>query len=217
MPKAMATVSANAKPVIYIVDGKGSKVLQVASPCITIYISSPRNSDFDEWCKQKNYLEVSYFPVWSLAEILQCQSVCNLGVTVPVIEDRFTQYGGIARIVFASKSQPLSMEALISDANAEKSIEQIGKTSLTFPVSHKLLHIIAGEEPENQFQFLYLDIGSDFIGVQLFDKHFQKTIKRMRELLGVGGSLGGHLFQSYLHFTFKYSDKLTFPCRALGK
>lgn len=208
--KETATDLAHGKPAIYIIDGKHSIALQVANPCISIYISSPRNSDFDEWCKQKK-IDPSYFPVWTLDEILACQLQCYASLSVAVIELRFTQYGGIPRIVFTSKAQPPSIEALINDANARKSIAQVNSPSLMFPSSHKLLHIIAG----NDFQFLHLDLASDYVGVKLFEKHFKETIESMRSLLGVGGALGGHLFQCYMHFTFKYSDELKFPCRSL--
>jgi hypothetical protein len=211
--ETLAVTIAHGKTAIYIIDGKHSLPLQVAAPCITIYISSPRNPDFDEWCKQQ-MISPSYFPVWTLNEIILCQSQCYESCSIGVIEHRFTRYGGIPRIIFTSEEPP-SVKALIADANARKSISQIDNPSLMFHSSHKLLHIIVGNKPENQFKFSHLELASDYIGVKLFEKYFKETIENMRSLLVVGGALGGHLFQCYLHFMFKYSDDLKFPCRSL--
>jgi hypothetical protein len=75
-----------------------------------------------------------------------------------------------------------------------------------------LLHLIV----DDNFDFLHVDLASDYVGILLFEKYYDETLKRMQSLLGGHSALSGHLFECFMHFKFRHSSDLTFKkCRSL--
>lgn len=58
----------------YVIDGLYSYPL--ASSCITLFISSPRSTQFRQYIMQRN-VTVYYFPVWTAYELSRCPAVCD--------------------------------------------------------------------------------------------------------------------------------------------
>jgi hypothetical protein len=191
----------------YVLDGLNAD--PVPSQCLTLFISSPRNNNFKDWHYHAQ-IKPSYFPVWSLDELRQCRAVCYADIDLGIVEDRYRQYGGIARYVFWP-GEPPSIESVIGDSDARKSIRSVGDPSQLFPSSHMLLHLSVDENME----FQHVVLASRHVGVLLFSKFFQETLDNLKSMLGAGGALAGHLFECYVHFLFEYGRDGPLSCRSL--
>jgi hypothetical protein len=192
----------------YILDGPDAD--PVTSMCLTLFISSPRSERFKDWHYHAQ-ITPSYFPVWSLDELHSCRELCYPQITVETVDDRYRKYGGIARYVFWTGRDPPSIEAVLEDSNARKSIRAIGEPSQIFPSSHMLLHLFVDEE----LQFKHVVLASRYVGVLLFSKYFAETLQNLNESLGGGGALGGHLFECYVHYLFQFGREQPLICRSL--
>jgi hypothetical protein len=110
----------------YIVDGRDAN--PVHSKCLTLFIASPRNPNFKDWYYHAQ-ITPSYFPVWSLDELLQCRALCYQTIEEATVVARFQKYGGVARYVFWHQEDPPSLESVIIDSDARKSIRYVGEVS----------------------------------------------------------------------------------------
>ena len=192
----------------YILDGLNARPL--ASSCLTLFISSPRSDYFKTWLDDAKVTS-SYFPVWSLHELSDCRMLCYEMLTQEVVEDRYRQYGGIPRYMFWEPSEPPSLEGALADSDARKCIHAVHELSRMFPLSHMLLHITVDEN----FHFQHLVLASRYVGTLLFARYFRETLDRLKELLGGGGGLAGHLFECYVHYLFENGYDEPLDCRSL--
>jgi hypothetical protein len=191
----------------YILDGPDAE--PVHSICLTLFISSPRNI-FKDW-HYHSKITPSYFPVWSLEELRQCRALCYPTIDEATVDTRYLQYGGIARYVFWEDGKPPSLEAIITDSNARRSIHSVGEPSRLFPSSHMLLHITVDED----MHFRHVVLASRYVGVLLFSKYFQETLDNLTSMLGAGSALAVHLFECYAHFLFQNGRDEPLNCRSL--
>ena len=193
----------------YILDGDDAE--DVPSHCLTLFISSPRDY-FRSWLDEVMTTS-PYFPVWTLDELRKCRMLCYGTIAQTVVDDRYSQYGGIPRYVFCPPAELPSLENVIADSDARESIRAIWNPSDMFPTSHILLHISVDEN----FHYHHLVLASRYIGVLLFSRHFQQMFERLKEVLGDGGALGfaESLFECYIHFLFENGYNQPLICRSL--
>ena len=193
----------------YILDGHGAK--RVLCHCLTLFISSPRDY-FRSWLNQA-MITSSYFPVWTLDELRKCRMLCYGTIAQTVVDDRYSQYGGIPRYVFCLPAELPSLENVIADSEARESIRAVWDPSAMFPTSHILLHISVDEN----FHYHHLVLASRCVGVLLFSRHFQQMFDRLKEVLGGGFALGfaGSLFECYIHYLFENGYNQPLICRSL--
>ena len=206
LPSVMNLVTISST--FYIIDGHMAE--PVDSKCLTLFMSSPRNHMFQDWCKEQTTYPL-YLPVWTLEELETCHPECYPDLSSENLESRYLRYGGVPRTVFWTHGELPSIDGTINDANARKSINSVGTPSRIFPTSHLLLHIIVNDD----LGFQGLDIASDYIGVLLFENYYEETMEKLNSLIGDPGALGGHLFECYMHYRFKHSDNLKFRRRSL--
>lgn len=203
---------------LYVIDGSKSDPLP--SHCVTLFISSPRSDTFQDFKKQRN-AKVWYFPVWSFAELSDCRGTCYPLLPEDVLKDIFRVYGGVARRAFydcsigASDDHP-AMETALADANVVASLRAIGDPSKIFPTAHTLLHMIVSDGSHKfPYQFLHVDIASEFVGDQLWARYHAQMIKNLKEMFGGSPSeISRHLFEIYGHHIFSKGGK-TLKCRDL--
>ncbi|KAM6496299.1 hypothetical protein JOM56_009005 [Amanita muscaria] len=194
--KNMAEQKAIDKETFYILDGCDADA--VTAECLTLFISSPRSNTFKDWYVHA-MITPKYFPVWSLEELQSCRELCYPTLDAKTVDDRYQQYGGVARYVFFQAGKPPCIESAISDADARRSIRSVGSPSILHPNSHMLLHIVVDE----YLEYDYITLASRHIGILLFTKYFEEMLDNLQDMLGGGGALAGHLFECYCHFVFQ--------------
>jgi len=192
----------------YILDGLDTE--PVHSEFLTLSMASPRSNYFKNWHYHAQ-ITPSYFPVWSLNELRDCRALCYPMFDAATVDRRYKQYGGIARYVFWPNEEPPSLEGVIADSDARKSIRSAGDPSQLFPSSHMILHISVDEH----LHFQHIVLASRHVGHLLFDKYFDETMERLKSLLGGRSALAGHLFECYAHFLLERGRSHPFNCRSL--
>jgi hypothetical protein len=126
----------------YVLDGFGAR--PVYSECLTLFISSPRHDYFKHWYYHAMILP-SYFPVWSLEELRDCRALCYPTIDPATVDDRYRKYGGNPHCVFWP-GEPPSIEGVVANRDARKSIHAVGEPSRMLPLPHMLLHLSVDEK-----------------------------------------------------------------------
>jgi hypothetical protein len=206
--RQIAGVIAVQPETFYIVNGRDAN--PVTSDCLTLFIASPSNIYFKDWHYHAQTTPL-YFPTWSIEELLRCRELCYQMIEETTVAARFRRYGGVARYVFWQHGEPPSLDDIVMDSDARKGIQQVGEPSRLFPTSHMLLHIAT----DDQMHFKHVVLASRHVGLLLFSKFFQETMKNLKSLLVGWGSLAGNLFECYVHFLFEYGHGDTLRCRSL--
>ena len=103
----------------YIVDGHDAT--PVHSKCLTLFIASPCNNNFKDWYYHAQVMPL-YFPPWSIEELLRCRELCYQMIDKATVATRFKEYGGVAHYVFWPHEETPSLEGVIMDSDAQRSI-----------------------------------------------------------------------------------------------
>ena len=114
-----------------------------------------------------------YFRTWSLDELLQCWVLCYQTIEEATVITRFQKYGGVACYVFWQQEDLPSLENVVMDSHARKSIWYVSKVFQLFPSSHMLLHIV---------------LTSHHVDILLFSKYYQETLENLKSLLDSEGA-----------------------------
>lgn len=193
---------------LYIIDG-GTSEPQL-SKCTTLFISSPSSKSYKEFVKQKSALEW-FFPVWTLDELKTCRRYCYPDLSIDVLLERYRIYGGVARFVFNTDSDP--MDGALADADAVKGVHKIGMVTSIFYTSHTLLHIIVSSD--GTYKFLHVDVASQYVGEKLWQLHAAQMICNLKDMFGGSPSeISRHMFEIYGHLVFS-TGGLTLQCKCL--
>ncbi|KAI8828112.1 hypothetical protein BJ741DRAFT_713848 [Chytriomyces cf. hyalinus JEL632] len=190
----------------YIIDGRDSQ--PAPSSCVSLFIASPRSDHYKEFVKQRKAMEW-YFPTWASAELQSCHDGCYLTLPMVTVLERYRRYGGVARSIFYPNQPkaPDKMEAALADVDAVKGVRNIGNPTKIF------LHVIVSDD--GQYQFKCVDIASDYIGEQLWEKHAAQMITNLKEMFGgCPNEISRHLFEIYGHRVFSTGGR-TPKCRNL--
>ncbi|KAI3630238.1 hypothetical protein MIR68_011673 [Amoeboaphelidium protococcarum] len=217
---SVAPATKKRKDTFYVVDGRYTYPLP--SSCTTLFISSPRSDHFKDFVKPQK-ATVWYFPVWTLEELSTCRQKCYPSFPPDVLAERFHVYGGVARFAFYDfkagapyvRKDPLEMQTVLADASAVKSLRAIGLPSEMFEMTHTLLLMLVGERQGFQYQFLYADIASKYVGEQLWDHHYAEMITNLKEMFGGSpDEISRHLYEIYGHRILSKGGK-KLKCRSL--
>jgi hypothetical protein len=207
-----AKVLVRQQDTLYIIDGQTTPM---SSSCITLFISSPRSQHYKEFVKQKMAKEW-YFPVWTLEELQSCQIQCYPDLSIENLTERYSVYGGVARLVFYrdySIIVPSIMEEALADVDAVKGVRSIGIPTKIFATTHTLLHIIVSND--GLYQFTHVNIASKYVGEQLWIRHSAQMITNLQEMFGGSpNEISRHLFEIYGHMVFSNGGR-TLKCRCL--
>ncbi|OAJ37371.1 hypothetical protein BDEG_21402 [Batrachochytrium dendrobatidis JEL423] len=191
----------------YVIDGRTSEPL--VSSCIVLFISSPRSEWYKEFVKQKMAKEW-YFPVWTLDELQACWLHCYPGLKIETFNERYRIYGGVARSVFDTSSDPI--KKALADVNAVKGTQSIGELTKAFTTSHTLLHVIVSDD--GKYELLHLDIASKYVGEKLWQRHSSQMITNIQVMLGAPDEISRYFFEIYGHRVFCTGGQ-TLKCRCL--
>ncbi|EGF84177.1 hypothetical protein BATDEDRAFT_84908 [Batrachochytrium dendrobatidis JAM81] len=191
----------------YVIDGRTSEPL--VSSCIVLFISSPRSEWYKEFVKQKMAKEW-YFPVWTFKELQACWLHCYPDLRSKTFKKRYRIYGGVARSVFDTSSDPI--KKALADVNAVKGTQSIGELTKAFTTSHTLLHVIVSDD--GKYEFLHLDIASKYVGEKLWQRHSSQMITNIQVMLGTPDEISRYFFEIYGHRVFSTGRK-TLKCRCL--
>jgi uncharacterized protein with ACT and thioredoxin-like domain len=199
---------------LYVIDGKTTPL---PSHCTTLFISSPRDGDYKQFVEHKNAIE-RYFPVWTLTELQTCQSHCYPELDMGELQQRYRIYGGVARFIFDKKDTIKvlqKMEASLNDADAVRGVQYKGTTTDIFPASHKLMHIIVGTKNNETYQYIDLDVASEYVGRELWIRNSAQMLENMQIMFtGSPNEISRHLFEIYGHMVFSVGGK-DLRCRCL--
>jgi DNA-binding transcriptional ArsR family regulator len=130
-----------------------------------------------------------------------------------LVLERHKIYGGVARILFDTKTQTPVMrkiDAVLADAKAARGVKYVGNPTDIYPESHTLLHILVGnDENGNEYQFTGLDVASKYVGERLWDLYYSEMIKNLREMFGGSpNEISRHLFELYGHRIISRGDRV---------
>ncbi|KAJ3237550.1 hypothetical protein HDU77_011646 [Chytriomyces hyalinus] len=189
---------------LYIIDGCGSQ----ASPssCVTLFIASPRSKEYKEFVKQRKPCKW-YYPIWTKAELEDCRVKCYPNIPEELLEKRYKACGGVARFVLDTDKSigiPTALTHALSDVNAVMAVKQAVEPTDIFPLSHSLVHMLVGtDENGRPYQFLGLDIASNYVGEELWEKHARQMVENLQYMFGGGpNEISRHLFEIYGHLVF---------------
>jgi hypothetical protein len=164
--------------------------------------------------KQKKAQEW-FLPVWTLDELEGCRRSCYPDFSVDTLNNRYRVFGGAARSVFHPDGTKIfrDFRASLEDADAVKSVRNIGKPTGIFPTAHMLLHVIVTYDGKYEFQ--HVDIASKYVGEQLWAKHSAQMVLNLQEMFGGSpNEISRHLFEIYGHRVFSQGGK-KLRCRDL--
>ena len=200
----------------YIIDGRYSQPL--VSSCVVLFISPPSSRWFKEFVKQKMAMEW-YFPVWTLAELQNCQRHCYPALRIELLQERHRICGGVGRFIFHKNYSipvPKKMQSALADVDAVRGVKYVGDITDIFPTSHTLLQILVGDDEfRNTYQFTDLDVASEYVGEQLWIRHSAQMITNLQEMFGGSpNEISRHLFEIYGHMVFSVGGR-TLTCRCL--
>jgi hypothetical protein len=194
----------NDRETFYLVDGQNS--VPRISTCTTMFISSPRSSEYKEFVKQRKAREW-FFPVWSISEVSLCRMHCYPGLSIVSMQKRFNVYGGIARYIFFDNGEAMhpKMKNVLCDLDAIRGVKSIGVPSNIYRESHTLLHMIVGDDEYNRpYQFLGMDLASKYVGEQLWIKYSAEMVTNLQEMFGGSPSeISRHLYEIYAHLKLR--------------
>ncbi|KAJ3238948.1 hypothetical protein HDU78_003124 [Chytriomyces hyalinus] len=126
--------------------------------------------------------------------------------------ERHRTYGGVARSIFYPDDLD-DMEAALADVDTVKGVRDIWNLTKMFQTSDTLLHIITSDD--DQYQFKCIDIASEYVGEQLWEKHSAKMITNLKGIFACGpDEIPRHLFEIYAHRVFSFGG-ISLKCRNL--
>ncbi|KAJ3243363.1 hypothetical protein HDU78_000559 [Chytriomyces hyalinus] len=200
-----AQVLADNRQTLYIIDECNRP--PVPSTCVTIFIaSSPRSEEYKEFVKQKKPRKW-YYPIWTKAELEDCRAKCYPTISNELLEERYEACGGIARFVLETDIYiriPSVLTNALSDVNAVMAVKHVFEPTDIFPLSYSLVHMLVGTDDYGRpYQFLGLDLASNYVGEKLWEKHPEQMIENLQEMFDWrSNEMPRHLFEIYGHRVF---------------
>jgi hypothetical protein len=114
------------------------------------YFSSPNESLMKSADRRKDgcFQAVDlYMPVWTLEELLECNTVLELGISVPEIVRLYARYGGSARAVLEDpdEAERLAVDRLaeVKTAQGPDALLRLPEKDLATRASHTFFHVSA--------------------------------------------------------------------------
>ena len=198
---------------VLIVDAMKPPKPVAITPILTILISSPRSDVFNEFKKNAQTLVL---PTWSLEELENGRSLCDVALSADKLVRLFDTCGGVPRRIFLSETVNLGgegIELLISRFSLEK-IENTLNLHNMDEVTSRVIHL--NPKIDENSNYIYNEITWGFASEHVYqlcmNQWIQKSADHVNKLLTVafsGGELGvleGHLFESYVHNFLVYGD-----------
>ena len=105
--------------------------------CNLVVFSSPHRGDTANTVKKKQI--ILYMPLWSREELVAANKLLELGIDETELDDRYAQFGGVARWVLAK-----NFEAALAFYNQ-------GMARLTAETAHKVLHPFSSDPHSSLF------------------------------------------------------------------
>jgi hypothetical protein len=167
---------------------------------VTIAASSPSEDHTKELSKTLH--SVNYMTMWNLDELQLCREKCTSPLSRAVVDDRFAQWGGVARqVLFKGDEEILSaqLETALSkfDLNPQDVLSCVGGAD-TRMMSHKLLHYNVDESSFKKYSVM---LASDYIGDRMCEMNLKGVLKRIASLQTdtEENGLRGRLFEHFAH------------------
>ena len=183
----------------YIVDGMEPLILAAAK---TILLSSLRKKIWHQFSKHS--CDLRYMPVWSREEIFSCRSMLYPSLSNDLVEERYLQWGGIARYVLQYalvEEQQARLKEALDVSNINSVVESFGGSGEKSDASSRLIHRSVKEGFRSgpyQFASAYV---VDEIYSRVYAKDREQLIRFLCTSQGIGetGQLRGTLFEKHAH------------------
>lgn len=179
----------------YLVDGQSP----ICCDAFTLLASSPAPDIYKEFLKLEN-TTMRLMPVWSLAEVEACRSVCFPWLTLDEVTILCGKWGGIPRYVLQNAKDPfhqMSLDSAVSSSDIQKVIRSVGELIGADDASHKIIHIIVGHD----FITRHINFASPYVSQQVALRYASVQKADLRDFLsasialGPFGALRGNLFE----------------------
>jgi len=177
-----------------------------------------------------------YMPVWREEEIMANYECChheNEILDREVVAKRYEKHGGVARSCFwnamdfsDSKEQDRNLSSAIQSIEVEgiaKRLHELFCGTLTQPGTFRglqaLVHIDVADSYRESKDYtegaIHLKPASKFVASEIAKKLFQYQKETLKLLAGMTGSVGGGMFEQYVHMIFQEDGNRKYKYRNL--
>jgi hypothetical protein len=196
----------------YLVDG----IPPTEQYAFTLLATSPRKDNYKEFLKLGASTQ-RWMPVWSFEECEECRKYIFTNITTQELINLYDMWGGIPRYIleFAKDSAiQLTLEKAIATSELRKVQSSIGEIDSPDEISHKLIHIIVGDD----YLTTQISFASVYVARKVAERYEKNEKDKLKiflassEGLGPFGSLRGILFEGYAHNILLRGGKFRIRC-----